>query len=95
MRLTKPHLDVVGVPAALGEIDVVDGGDAEPLASQVAQDGVPCSSRLETSFSHLGPSIYDVRKILGFFDLLPPCPHLGLIYSTKFTQPPLLHLLLG
>ena len=25
----------------------------------------------------------------------PPCPHLGLIYSTKFTQPPLLHLLLG
>ena len=24
----------------------------------------------------------------------PPCPHLGLIFSTKFTQPPLLHLLL-
>ena len=42
-----------------------------------------------------GPSIYDVRKILGFFDPLPPCPHLGLIYSTKFTQRPLLHLLLG
>ena len=40
-----------------------------------------------------GPSIYYVRKILGFFD--PPCPHLGLIYSTKFTQPPLLNLLLG
>ena len=36
---------------------------------------------------HKGPSIYDVRKILGFFD--PPGPHLGLIYSTKFTQPPL------
>ena len=41
-----------------------------------------------------GPSIYDVRRILGFF-APPPCPHLGLIYSTKFTQPPLLHLLLG
>ena len=23
----------------------------------------------------------------------PPCPHLGLIYSTKFMQPPLLHLI--
>ena len=32
-------------------------------------------------------------KISGFWT--PPCPHLGLIYSTKFTQPPLLHLLLG
>ena len=33
-----------------------------------------------------------------FWDFLatsPTCPHLGLIYSTKFTQPPLLHLLLG
>ena len=39
-----------------------------------------------------GPSIYE---ILGFFNPSPPCPHLGLIYSTKFTQPPLLHLLLG
>ena len=24
--------------------------------------------------------------MLGFFNPLPPCPHLGLIYSTKFTQ---------
>ena len=33
-----------------------------------------------------------------FWDFLTPsplCPHLGLIYSTKFTQPPLLHLILG
>ena len=31
-----------------------------------------------------------------FWDFLtPPCPHLGRIYSTKFTQPPLPHLLLG
>ena len=30
-----------------------------------------------------------------FFTPSPPCPHLGLIYSTKFTQPHLLHLLLG
>ena len=36
----------------------------------------------------MGPSIYEVRKILGFFDPLPPCPHLGLIYSTKFTNLP-------
>ena len=40
-------------------------------------------------------SIYDVRKIVGILDPPPPCPHLGLIYSTKFMQPPLLHLLLG
>ena len=50
---------------------------------------------LTISFYSVGPAIYDVRKFLGFFDPLPPCPHLGLIYSTKFTQPPLLHLLLG
>ena len=36
---------------------------------------------------------YDVDKIFGFFDLLPPCPHLVLTYTLKFTQPPLLHLL--
>ena len=29
------------------------------------------------------------------FDPLPTCLHFGLIYSTKFTQPPLLHLHLG
>ena len=29
-------------------------------------------------------------KFLGFLTPSPPCPHLGLIYSTKFTQPPLL-----
>ena len=32
---------------------------------------------------------------LGLWTPSPPCPHLGLIYSTKFMQPPLLHLLLG
>ena len=45
--------------------------------------------------SHKGASIYDVRKIVGILDPSPPCPHSGLIYSTKFMQPPLLHLLLG
>ena len=34
-------------------------------------------------------------KFWDFLTHSPPCPHLGLIYSTKFTQPPLLHLLLG
>ena len=34
-------------------------------------------------------------KFSGFWTPSPPCPHLGLIYSTKFMQPPLLHLLLG
>ena len=34
-------------------------------------------------------------KFWDFLTPFPPCPHLGLIYSTKFTQPPLLHLLLG
>ena len=42
-----------------------------------------------------GASIYDVRKIFGILDPLPHCPHLGLMYSIKFMQPPLLHLLLG
>ena len=34
-------------------------------------------------------------KFSGFWTRSPPCPHLGLIYSTKFTQPPLLNLLWG
>ena len=34
-------------------------------------------------------------KFLDFLTPSLPCPHLGLIYSTKFTQPPLQHLLLG
>ena len=46
-------------------------------------------------YHYLGASIYDVRKIFRILDPIPPCPQLGLIYSTKFTQPPLLHHLLG
>ena len=34
-------------------------------------------------------------KFSGFWTPSPLCLHLGLIYSTKFTQPPLQHLLLG
>ena len=34
-------------------------------------------------------------KFWDFLTPSPPCLHLGLIYSTKFTQPPLQHLLLG
>ena len=37
-----------------------------------------------------GAYINDICKILGFFDPLPPCPHLELIYTIQFTQPPLL-----
>ena len=29
--------------------------------------------------------------MFGFFHPLPPCPHLELIHTTKFTQPPLQH----
>ena len=32
----------------------------------------------------------EVRKILGFLTPSTPCPHLDLIYTTKFTRPPLL-----
>ena len=39
--------------------------------------------------------MYDIRNHFGFFDLLPPCLHLGLICTTLFTQPPSLHLLHG
>ena len=42
-----------------------------------------------------GPCTYDVHKVFGDFDPLPPCLNLGPIHSTKYTQPPLLHLLLG
>ena len=38
----------------------------------------------------LGPSRYDVHKIFGFFDPLPPYLHLELFYTKKFTEPPLL-----
>ena len=31
----------------------------------------------------------------GFFTPSPLCPQFGLIYSTKFTQPPILHLHFG
>ena len=34
-----------------------------------------------------GASRYDIRKFFGFFDPFPPCPHLELIYTIKFTQP--------
>ena len=34
-------------------------------------------------------------KFLGFLTPFPPCLHFGPIHSTKFTQPPLLHMLLG
>ena len=37
----------------------------------------------------IGAYRYDVHKIFGFFDPLPPCPHLELIYTVKFMQPPL------
>ena len=37
-----------------------------------------------------GASRYDARNIFGFIDPLTPCPHLNLIYTTKYTQPPLL-----
>ena len=40
-----------------------------------------------------GASINDNRKIFGFFDPLPTCLHLELIYAIKFTQPSLLRLL--
>ena len=54
----------------------------------------PLSCRfLSTSSSRCregGSSIYDIPNISGFFDLLPLCPHLELIYMIKLSQPPLL-----
>ena len=51
------------------------------------------SSKLPTLLTTMEASRYDVHKIFGF--LTPPCPHLDLIYITKFTQPhlqfPLFH----
>ena len=42
-----------------------------------------------------GASINDICKFVRFFDPLPPYPHLELICSIKFMQPPLLHLLIN
>ena len=42
----------------------------------------------QPNFQHQGASINDILKIFGFFT--PPCQHLELICSMKFTQPPLL-----
>ena len=36
--------------------------------------------------------MYDILKIFGFFTP-PPCPHLDLIYTIEFKQPPILCLL--
>ena len=40
--------------------------------------------------SRKGASIDDIRKMCGFFDPLPPCLHLQLIWGIKFTPHPLL-----
>ena len=40
-----------------------------------------------------GASRYEVLKSFAFYDPLPPCPHLDLIYTMKFIQPPSLRLL--
>ena len=37
-----------------------------------------------------GRYLYDVRKTFEFLEPFPPCPYLVPIYSTEFTQPPLL-----
>ena len=37
-----------------------------------------------------GPLTKDVGKIFVFLTPYPPCPHVGMIYKTKITQPPLL-----
>ena len=44
-----------------------------------------------SNLSNKGASINDIRKIFGFFDPLPSCPHLELIYTTKFTHLSLLY----
>ena len=36
-----------------------------------------------------GAPIYDIRKIVGFFNPLPPFPHMEPIYTLKFMRPPL------
>ena len=45
---------------------------------------------LKTHSSLKGAPRYDVRKMFRFVDPLPPCLHLDLIYTMKFTQHPLL-----
>ena len=41
------------------------------------------------------PYFNDVRKIFRFWTPSPPCPHLVLICSIEFTQPPLLNIVFG
>ena len=68
-----------------------DDDDAKGLI--IFRQKVPGSCFFVTRRCPWGAFINDIRKIFGFFDPLPPCPHLVLTYTLKFTQPPLLHLL--
>ena len=65
---TTTYLNVFGVAPALGEVDVVDGGDAEPLAGQVAKDSVTCRSYGLLQYFILGSTInYILTEITGGF----------------------------
>ena len=55
-----------------------------------------CTLLQRRSESSLGGNVHMTSaKFSGFLTPSPPCLHFGPIHSTKFTQPPLLHLLLG
>ena len=53
-----------------------------------------CEWGLPVKTQEKGPFTNNVSKIFGIWSP-PPCPHFGLIYITKNTQPPLLRQNLG
>ena len=58
------------------------GQEARPPAC------LPSGLPTDYLFCSWGASINDIRNIFGFFDPLPPCPHLELINPLKITEPP-------
>ena len=67
------------------------GRRIKPSMKETSVMGVGGNIRSSSSVVPLfkGASINDIRNIFRFFDPLSPCPHLELICSIKFTQPPL------
>ena len=78
----------------------VDGSDSWDGTSDTNVDGSDVGPWL--TLNHAMEELRQIRDLpymtsAKFWDFFTPSalPHLGLIYSTKFMQPPLLHLLLG
>ena len=96
--LSQPLLHTVpGTPSDLNTGNSTEGATGCPSWCRPLRPRFHflCSNLKANPVCFRGHPYMTSAKFSGFWTPSPPCPHLGLIYSTKFTQPPLLHLLLG